>query len=229
MSQESIYSQVQSGLSQFYARIYGLVGVGITLSALVAGAMLTIFQANLVTLMTNGRFITLGLWLVQMALVMGASTAAAKNSPTALPFFLIYSALNGLTISFTVAYYTQESVLAAFLSSAAVFFAMALVGRFIKKDLSGLHKAMMAAVMGLIIAGLINLFLRSSGLSFLLSIVSVLIFSGLIAHDNQRIKQVYQQTGGQVQNGWVVSMALSLYLDFINLFLSLLRIMGRRD
>lgn len=229
MNTQSIQHSQEVGLATFYSKIYGLVGLGILLSALVSGVMLTIFQPSLISLLTNGRFMVLGLWLVQIALVGAASNAAAKNTPMALPFFLIYSALNGVTISMTVAFYTQDSVLTAFLSAAAVFFAMAIVGLVIKKDLSGIRKALMAALLGIILAGLINFFLRSSALSYALSVISVVIFSGLIASDNQRIKQVYHRTGGHVTNGWVISMALHLYLDFVNLFLRLLRLMGRRD
>lgn len=229
MNTQTITQRSEAGLVSFYSKIYGLVGLGISLSALVAAAMLTIFQSGLINLLSSGRIFILGLWLVQVALVGVASSAASKNSPMALPFFLIYSALNGITISMTVAFYTQESVLAAFLSAASVFFAMAIVGNVIKKDLSGIRKALMAALMGIIIASLINFFLRSSALSYLLSLVSVVIFSGLIASDNQRIKQVYDRTGGNVGKGWVISMALHLYLDFVNLFLRLLRLMGKRD
>lgn len=223
------YTHVDSSLNTFYSKIYGLVGLGLLLSGLVAGAMLTIFQQQLINLLQAGRGFLLLIWLVEVAVVIAASTMAAKNSPMAFPLFLFYSILNGFTISFTVVYYTMASVLAAFLSAAGLFFAMALVGVLIKKDLSGMRKAIMAGLIGLMIAGLVNMFLGSSGLSFLLSVVSVILFSGIIAYDNQRIKQVYLQTGGQVQDGWVVSMALSLYLNFINLFLNLLRLMGSRD
>lgn len=229
MNTQSIQQSQEVGLAKFYSKIYGLVGLGVLLSALVAGAMLTIFQSSLISLLSSGRMFILGLWMAQIALVGVASNAAAKNTPMALPFFLIYSALNGVTISMTVAFYTQESVFTAFLSAAAVFFAMSIVGLVIKKDLSGIRKALMAALLGIILAGLINFFLRSSALSYVLSIISVVIFSGLIASDNQRIKQVYHRTGGSVTNGWVISMALHLYLDFVNLFLRLLRLMGRRD
>lgn len=90
-------------------------------------------------------------------------------------------------------------------------------------------QALRAALWGVIIASLVNIFLGSSGMSFMISIVSVLIFAGLIAYDNQRIRYVFEETNGQVGQGWVVSMALQLYLDFINLFLNLLRIFGSRD
>lgn len=219
----------RSGLNQFYAKVYAFVGIGIGLSALVSGLMLTVFQSNLVYFLAQGR-----LWLTiatfaELILVFVASSMAAKNSPAALPIFLIYSVLNGFTLSFVVAFYTPGTVLSAFVSSALLFFVMAVVGIFTKKDLSGLGRAMMAALIGLIIAMFVNLFLASGFFDYMISIAMVLVFSGLIAWDNQKIRYVYEQSQGQVATGWVVSMALSIYLDFINLFLSILRIFGRND
>ena len=221
--------QENTGINAFYARIYSLVGIGIGLSALVSFLMLTVFQEAMVNVLINARWLVWGSWLVEMALVFAASSQAMKNSPSALPLFLGYSALNGFTLSFTLAMYRGTSVFSAFVSSSILFFVMAIIGRFSKKDLSGVGQAALAGLFGVIIAGVVNLFLHSSGLSFILSIVTVLIFAGLIAWDNQKIRYVYEQTGGNVGNGWAVSMALSLYLDFINLFLSLLRIFARND
>ena len=158
-----------------------------------------------------------------------ASGAARRNTPAALPLFLVYSALNGFTLSFIIVQYTQAIVFQAFLSTAIVFFVMALIGVSIKRDLSGMVKFLMAALIGIIVASLVNIFFASSTMSFVISIVSVLIFSGLIAYDNQLIKKVYYSANGQVTDGWAVSMALSLYLDFINLFLNILRIFARHD
>ena len=106
---------------------------------------------------------------------------------------------------------------------------MAAIGIFTKKDLSGMGRALMAALVGLIIAMIVNIFLASGFFDYMISIAMVLVFSGLIAWDNQKIRYVYEQSRGQVATGWVISMALSIYLDFINLFLSILRIFGRND
>ncbi|WP_218654055.1 Bax inhibitor-1/YccA family protein [Streptococcus pluranimalium] len=229
MNDNLIYTESQNGLSAFFTKIYSLVGIGIGLSAFVSWLMLYPFQANLITIMTQYSWVYLGAFFVELALVFMASNAARKNTPAALPLFLTYSALNGFTLSFIIVQYVQTTVLQAFVSSALVFFIMAAIGATIKKDLSGMAKALMAALIGIIIASVVNIFIGSGTMSFIISIASVLIFSGLIAYDNQMIKRVYQQTGGSVQNGWAISMALSLYLDFINLFLSLLRIFGRND
>lgn len=112
----------RAGLNQFYAKVYAFVGLGIGLSALVSGLMLTVFQSQLVYLLMQGR-----LWLTiatfaELALVFVASSMASRNSPAALPVFLLYSVLNGFTLSFVVAFYTPGTVLSAFVSSALLFF-----------------------------------------------------------------------------------------------------------
>ena len=221
--------QERSGLNQFYAKVYAFVGIGIGLSALVSALMLTVFQAQLTYFLMHGRLWLMVATFAELALVFVASSMAAKNSPAALPVFLVYSVLNGFTLSFVVAFYTPGTVLSAFVSSALLFFVMAVIGIFTKKDLGGMGRALMAALVGLIIAMVVNLFLANSFFDYMISIAMVLVFSGLIAWDNQKIRYVYEQSRGQVATGWIISMALSIYLDFINLFLSILRIFGRND
>ena len=221
--------QERSGLNQFYSKVYAFVGLGIGLSALVSGLMLTTFQDLLVQIMMNARVWLIAAGFVEVALVYVASSMALKNSPAALPIFLLYSVLNGFTLSFVVSLYTPGTVLTAFVSSAALFFVMALIGVVIKKDLSGMGRALLAALVGLILAMIVNIFLNSSLFEYIISIIMVFVFAGLIAWDNQKIRYVYEQSRGQVATGWVISMALSIYLDFINLFLSILRIFGRND
>ena len=221
--------QERSGLNQFYAKVYAFVGLGIGLSALVSALMLTVFQSQLIYFLMHGRLWLMVATFAELALVFVASSMAAKNSPAALPVFLVYSVLNGFTLSFVVAFYTPGTVLSAFVSSALLFFVMAVIEIFTKKDLGGMGRALMAALVGLIIAMVVNLFLANSFFDYMISIAMVLVFSGLIAWDNQKIRYVYEQSRGQVATGWIVSMALSIYLDFINLFLSILRIFGRND
>ena len=221
--------QERSGLNQFYAKVYAFVGLGIGLSALVSALMLTVFQSQMIYFLMHGRLWLMIATFAELGLVFVASSMAAKNSPAALPVFLVYSVLNGFTLSFVVAFYTPGTVLSAFVSSALLFFVMAAIGIFTKKDLSGMGRALMAALVGLIIAMVVNIFLASGFFDYMISIAMVLVFSGLIAWDNQKIRYVYEQSRGQVATGWVISMALSIYLDFINLFLSILRIFGRND
>ncbi len=224
---EFIINQVDNtALNRFFAKIYGFVAAGLGISALVAFLATTVFLPVTYSIVTSSPMVIWIIMIVEIALVFVASAMAAKNSPMALPMFLIYSVLNGFTISIMLWAYTGETVLTAFLTAVLMFVVMAVIGATTKRNLSGMAQALYAALFGVMIAGLVNMFLQSSGMSFIMSIVSVLVFSGLIAYDNQRIRHVFEQTGGNVGQGWVVSMALSLYLDFINLFLNLLRIFG---
>lgn len=221
--------QERSGLNQFYAKVYSFVGLGIALSAIVSALMLTTFQDLLVQLMLNARIWLIVTGIVEVALVIFASGLAAKNSPATLPMFLLYSVVNGSSLSFIVSLYLPGTVLTAFISSAALFFVMAIIGVVIKKDLSGIGRALIATLFGLILAMVVNIFLNSGLMDYIISIVMVLVFAGLIAWDNQKIRYVYEESDGQVATGWAVALALSLYLDFINLFLSFLRIFGSDD
>ena len=218
-----------TALNRFFAKIYGYVAVGVGLSALVAYLSLTVFFEATLNLVTGGRFVIWGIMIAEIALVLFASTAAAKNSPMALPLFIAYSALNGFTISIVLWAYTGETVLLSFVTAVGMFAVMAIIGATTKKNLSAMGQALIAALIGVIIASVVNMFLQSSGMSFIISLISVVIFAGLIAYDNQRIRYVFEETGGEVQEGWAISLALQLYLDFVNLFLNLLRIFRSRD
>lgn len=225
-----IINQVDhTALNRFFGKIYGLVAAGIGISALAAYLSVTVFIDFTLSLLVGGSLLIWLILLAEIGLVFVASRMAAQNSPLALPMLFAYSVMNGFTLSIVLLAYTQETVLTAFLSATLMFLVMAVIGLTTKKNLSGMGQALYAALFGVIIASVVNLFLASSGMSFLISIISVLIFSGLIAYDNQRIRHVFEETNGEVGQGWVVSMALSLYLDFVNLFLNLLRIFGSRD
>ncbi len=213
-------------LADFFARIYALVGMGIAVSAVVAFITLTMFADNISAILTGHTWLLVVLWILEMVLVVAVTPMAAKNSPMALPAFIGFSALNGFTLTFTLAYFNLSSIAIAFAITAGMFFALSVFGKTTKRDLSGMGKAMFAALIGIIIASLVNLFVGSSGMDFMISILSVIVFSGLIAWDNQRIEALYNQADSNVTDGWAVSMALSLYLDFINLFISILRIFG---
>ena len=218
-----------TALNRFFAKIYGYVALGVGLSALVAYLSLTVLWELTYNILMAGSWIIWVIMLIEIGLVMVASGAAAKNSPTALPLFLAYSALNGFTIGIMLLFYTGETVLLAFVTAVGMFAVMAIIGATTKKNLSAMGQALLAALVGVVIASVVNMFLQSSGMSFIISLISVVIFAGLIAYDNQRIRYVFEETGGNVQEGWAISLALQLYLDFVNLFLNLLRVLGRRN
>ena len=218
-----------TALNRFFAKIYGYVALGVGISALVAYLSLTVLWELTLNILMAGSWIIWVIMLAEIGLVMFASGAAAKNSPLALPLFIAYSAINGFTIGIMLLFYTGETVLLAFVTAVGMFAVMAIIGATTKKNLSAMGQALLAALVGVVIASVVNMFLKSSGMSFIISLISVVIFAGLIAYDNQRIRYVFEETGGQVQEGWAISLALQLYLDFVNLFLHLLRLLGRRN
>jgi FtsH-binding integral membrane protein len=162
---------------------------------------------------------------------MWLSAAIHRLSPiTAKLLFTAYAALNGLTLAPIVAMYTGESVMNVFLSCAVMFGATSVYGLVTKKDLSSMGSFFTMGLFGLIGASVVNIFLASSALNFAISLVGVLVFVGLTAYDNQKIKEMYaiETSEGAIAANISVLAALTLYLDFINLFLFLLRLLGRR-
>ncbi len=202
------------------------MGAGVLVSALVSWIMITFFLDNMTAILQSGSLFFLVLWIIPLVMVVSLQGLAMKNSKMALPIFIGYAAFMGFLISFTLLMYTATDITLAFVTAAAMFFGLSVYGRFTKRNLSAMGKAFGVAVWGLIIAMFLNFFFASTGLTILISLVGVVIFAGLIAWDNQKITQVYNANNGQVSDGWAISMALSLYLDFINMFLFLLRLFG---
>jgi uncharacterized protein len=170
------------------------------------------------------------IFIGQIVLAVVIMGAIRRLSPTAsLLLFFVYAASMGLTIGLIVTLYTGESVVAAFVSSAAMFGAAALYGGVTKRDLTRMGGILFMALIGLIVASLVNLLLASSMIAWVISIAGVLIFTGLTAYDVQRIARgdLAAATGSQ-ERGAILA-ALFLYLDFINLFLFMLRLVGNRD
>ena len=148
---------------------------------------------------------------------------------TAWTLFMVYAALLGVTLSSIFLVYTGASITRVFFISAASFGALSLWGYTTQRDLSGMGSFLIMGLFGIIIASLVNLFLKSSGLDWMISIIGVGVFAGLTAYDTQRIKEMYDvNDDGTVSGRKAVMGALSLYLDFINLFMMLLRLVGDR-
>jgi len=173
-----------------------------------------------------------GLIIAELALVVGVSAAINKLSlTTATLMFILYSVINGALMSYIFLAYTASSVATVFFITAGTFGVMALIGYTTKTDLSSMGKILFMALIGLVIATLVNLFVKSDGLTLILSYVGVLIFVGLTAWDSQKIKQMLLQAPDAGEGAQKIALlgALSLYLDFINLFIYLLRIFGKRE
>ena len=188
---------------------------------------------SLLTAIFTNQILFWGLVIAELGLVIGLSAAINKLSLTvATLMFVLYSVINGATMAFIFLVYTASSVTNVFLITAGPFAAMALFGYFTKTDLTSMGKILMMALIGVIIATIVNVFTKSEGLAVILNYVGVLVFVGLTAYDSQKIKQMMLTApdAGEASQKIALLGALSLYLDFINLFLYLLRILGsRRD
>ncbi len=172
------------------------------------------------------------LLIVELGLVIGISAAINRiSSTTATLLFILYSIVNGITLAAIFVIYTMSSIAAVFFITAGTFAAMAVVGYTTKKDLSSMGRFLLMGLIGIIIASVVNLFMHSSGLALVVNYVGVLLFVALTAYDTQRIKQMLMETEGneEAMNKVALLGALTLYLDFINLFLKLLAIFGKRD
>lgn len=174
-----------------------------------------------------------GLIIAEFALVIGVSAAINKLSlTTATLMFVLYSVINGALLSSIFLVYTSTSIATVFFITAGTFAAMAVIGYTTKTDLSSLGKYLLMALIGIIIATLVNaFFVKSTGFDLVISYLGVLVFVGLTAYDSQKIKNMLMQApdAGEQAQKYALLGALSLYLDFINLFIYLLRIFGRRE
>ncbi len=202
--------------------------------ALVITAFTAYYVASSETILTaifNNQAIFWGLIIAELVLVFSVTAAINRLSLTmATLLFVLYSVINGATLSFLLMIYTASSVVSVFFITAGTFAAMAAYGYFTKTDLSSWGKYLIMALIGLIIASIVNIFTQSSGLQLILNYAGVLIFVGLTAYDTQKIKVMLLQATDAGEGAQKIALmgALSLYLDFINLFIHLLRILGDR-
>jgi len=213
--------------SALMRKVYTWMALALTITGFTAFYVAS-SPALMQTIFTNS-ILFWGLLIGELALVWIVSASINRLSlTTATILFILYSVLNGVTLSFIFLAYTMTSITTVFFITAGTFAVMSLYGYFTKTDLSKMGQIMFMALIGLIIATIVNLFVKSSGLTMILSYVGVLIFVGLTAWDTQKIKQMLQaapDTGEAAQKVALMG-ALSIYLDFINLFLYLLRIFG---
>jgi len=221
--------QTADRVSAFLWKVYGWMAVGLGLTALVAFAVAS--SPDLLRVLVGNRLVFFALVIAELGLVFFLSARADRLAPgTAAGLFALYSALNGVTLSAILLVYTGESVTMTFVVTAGMFGALALFGSTTKRSLAGAGQFFMMGLVGLILASIIGMFWHNDALQFLISVVGVIVFTGLTAWDAQRLKQMaLALPQGQV-GAYAVVGALSLYLDFINLFLMLLRFTGsRRD
>ena len=215
---------VDAGLRQHMLSIYNYMTSGVLLTGIVAALTAS---SGLAAQMQGSPI----MWLIilsPLAIVFAMSFGANKFSKTTLQaMFWVFATLMGLSLSTIFLVYTGGSIAATFFATAAAFAGLSLFGYTTKKDLSGIGSFLIMGVVGLIVAMVINIFLQSPALMYAISFIGVLIFAGLTAYDTQRLKVEYEHLRGTEFAGKAIVLgALTLYLDFINMFLFLLRFMG---
>lgn len=228
---------IDEGLRAHMSKVYGTMSVGLLLTAVVAwaigtsDALLGIFR-DPVTLSPN----ILGWGAMFLPLIMVFAFGAAVNRMSAAgaqTFFYVFAAAMGLSISWIFAAFTNISIAQTFLVTSIAFMALSLWGYTTKRDISGWGAFLIMGVVGLIVVSIINIFLQSPMLHFAVSLIGLLIFAGLTAYDTQRIKTDYLQHAHAMDSEWLgksaIMGALSLYINFINIFMFLLQFMGSRE
>ena len=226
------YSKTRSSVSSvsgiFMSQVYRWMTIGLGVTALTAYAVAG--SPRLVMAIMSNYAIMIALIVVQLGLVVALGAAIHKFSAgVATGIFLLYALLNGLTLSSIFIVYPIGNIANAFLTCTGMFLAMSVYGTVTKRDLTGMGSFMFMGLIGIIIASIVNIFLASSMLSFVISCVGVIVFTGLTAYDTQKLRQFGEAAplddATAIRRGAILG-ALTLYLDFINLFLMLLRLFG---
>ena len=231
----NIYSANRTGNLAAYSALMRKVYVWMTLALCITGltAFYVASSPNLIGAIISNRILFFGLIIGELALVMGLVSAINRISfSTATMLFILYSILNGATLSMILLVYTRASIASTFFITAGTFAGMAFVGYTTKKDLSKMGGILLMGVIGLVIATVVNMFVASSMLDWIISYLGVAIFVGLTAYDAQKIKDMLRTYGTEVNDETqkiALLGSLRLYLDFVNLFLYLLRIFGKRN
>lgn len=208
-------------------KVFVWMAMALAITGLTAFGVAT--SPSLVSIIFGSKVMFWGLIIAEFALVFAISGAIHRLSlATATLLFILYSVVNGATLSVIFFAFSTAVIAKTFFITAGTFGAMALVGYTTKTDLTSMGKLLFMALIGLVIASVVNMFVASSGFDLIISYVGVLIFVGLTAYDTQKIKQMCQAApdAGETMQKLALLGALSLYLDFINLFLYLLRIFG---
>ena len=221
-------------MSEAFPILMRKVYVWMTLALVITGvtAYGVANSPGLMMAIVTNRLLFWGLIIAEFGLVVAISAAINRLSlTTATLLFVLYSVINGATLSFIFAIYTMSSIASVFFITAGTFAVMAVIGYTTKKDLTSMGKILLMALIGIIIATVVNIFLKSTGLEMIVSYLGVLIFVGLTAYDSQKIKQMLLMApdAGEGAQKLALLGALSLYLDFVNLFIYLHRIFGRRE
>jgi FtsH-binding integral membrane protein len=218
----------EGAIQLVFSQVYLLMTLGLVITAVVAAWVNT--SESMIRLIYSSPWVPLGLFAVQLILVIALTAAISRLSiGVAVALFVTYAALLGVSLSAIFLVYTDASIATAFLVTGGTFGVMSIFGFVTKRDLTKMGSLLFMLLIGFILGSLLNMFLRSSALYWILTYAGIAIFVGLIAYDTQKIKRMAASglADERSRGGIVVMGALALYLDFINLFLLLLRIFGR--
>ena len=227
---EHSYEQGDNSIASFMYKVYGWMSIGLAITAGIAYYISK--NPALAEPILKNMWLLVGLIILQFALVIALSAFVLRMSfPVAFMMFAFYSAITGITLSFIFQVYTQTSIYSTFLVTSGMFAATCLYGYFTNADLTKVGSFAFMALIGLVLTGFINMFLRSAMLDYIYSVVGVIVFTLLTAYDSQQIKMMARKLmfAGEEANKIAISGALTLYLDFINLFLFLLNFTGKRN
>lgn len=217
-------AEMDTRVRTFVRSVYGWMFGGLLLTAFAAAWV--VYSPAMQGIVLHNPVVMIGLIVVELGIVLALSFGLTRMSPgAAASAFLVYSFLNGLTLSVIFWAYTAAPIFMAFVTAAGMFAAMAIYGSVTKRDLTSWGSFFFMGLIGIVIASIANIFVHSAALSFTVSILGVFIFLGLTAWDNQKLKAMATVTGPMQENVAIIG-ALALYLDFINLFLFLLRLFG---
>lgn len=234
MKINSVIDSENTGISSstFFNGVFGWMGVGLFLTSLISYLVYT--TPSLLSLLITDNGVTGFGYLIifsPIIFVLIMSFGFSRLSYFALAIlFLMYSAIMGASLSFIFLVYTNESIYSTFIIGSSMFILMAIIGYTTKTDLTKMGSILFMGLIGIIITSIINLFIRSDSFSFLISFISIILFCGLTAWDIQKLKNMAANITGdpEAKSKFGIFGALTLYLDFINLFLSLLRIFGKK-
>jgi FtsH-binding integral membrane protein len=214
-------------VSAFLTAVYGWMCTGLAITA--STAWLIAGSPALVNTIATNRLMFWGLIIAQLGIVFVLSARVQRlAASTAALLFILYSALTGVTISFVLLAFTGESVATTFVVTAGMFGGLATYGTVTRRSLAGLGHFLFMGLIGVVLASIVGLFWHSDGLQFVVSFIGVIVFTGLAAYDAQRLKAMALASPEGHTNSYAIVGALALYLDFINLFLFLLRFTGNR-
>jgi FtsH-binding integral membrane protein len=218
---------VAERVNPFLRAVYGWMCVGLILTALTATFVAS--SSTLVTAVVTNRLLFWGLVIAQLGIVFVLSARVQQLAPsTASLLFICYSALTGVTLSVVLLVFTGESIATTFVVTAGMFGALAFYGAVTRRDLTGFGSFLFMGLVGLILASIVGLFWQNDALQFVISFIGVIVFTGLTAYDAQRLKVMAMATPSGESGSYAIVGALALYLDFINLFMFLLRFLGHR-